>query len=92
MSVQLFNEIEKLKAAQKAFLDEVASVKSALEENRVLVERISKLEAKVEVLSALRKAIEDDYAAMSGIYVDRLDPTKVRMPETLRLLGYVLET
>lgn len=95
MSAIIFNAIEKLKADMKATQDELAQMRTELaqakataealaEERRSILLRMAKMEGKMETLFALRKSIEADARDILGATRERIDPTKVKMPEILR--------
>lgn len=99
MSMQLWNEVQEAKqlcAKQQAELDALrkehaqtaAQLAAVLEERRAAATELRKITEKVASLWALKDSIAADAKEFLGRRREAIDPTKVKMPETLRRLGY----
>lgn len=99
MSMQLVSDLHALKA-QVEKLDaelatralQVAELRKLLEEQtaerRELRRTVAKLEERFLTFDALKEAIAKDAREILHAKRDLIDPTKVRMPQPLKSLGY----
>jgi cell division protein FtsB len=99
MSMQLVSEIQQLKVRLDAAMAQIegqkaqtAALLAKLEEyateRREHRKALRMLEEQFATFAALKEVIAKDAREILGAVRDRIDPTKVKMPQPLKALGY----